>query len=115
MKILICLFKDYFVLVPEAYYEGTILVEKVKRPCQIGENGLCRHYRYPNLTDFYMVRGEGGFISKEDDREPLREFLEDSQVKIVIPSESRKTDVFQDSITLRIFQNKIFCFHSNNH
>ncbi|CAH2227088.1 jg4806 [Pararge aegeria aegeria] len=40
---------DYFVLIPEAYYEATVLTKLVDTPCIIGENKLCRHFAYPNL------------------------------------------------------------------
>ncbi|KAJ8736784.1 hypothetical protein PYW07_000055 [Mythimna separata] len=40
---------DYFVLIPEAYYEATVLTQLVERPCVIGDRKLCRHFAYPSL------------------------------------------------------------------
>ncbi|XP_048488928.1 laminin subunit alpha [Plutella xylostella] len=43
---------DYFVLIPEAYYEATVLTKLVNKPCEIGDNKLCRHFEYPSLDGF---------------------------------------------------------------
>ncbi|XP_032527888.2 laminin subunit alpha [Danaus plexippus] len=43
---------DYFVLIPEAYYEATVLTKLVDKPCIIGEKKLCRHFAYPSLSGF---------------------------------------------------------------
>ncbi|XP_049703370.2 laminin subunit alpha [Helicoverpa armigera] len=40
---------DYFVLIPEAYYEATVLTKLVDKPCVIGDKKLCRHFAYPSL------------------------------------------------------------------
>ncbi|XP_045458049.1 laminin subunit alpha [Melitaea cinxia] len=40
---------DYFVLIPEAYYEATVLTKLVDKPCLIGDNKLCRHFAYPSV------------------------------------------------------------------
>ncbi|KAJ8738019.1 hypothetical protein PYW08_000614 [Mythimna loreyi] len=40
---------DYFVLIPEAYYEATVLTKLVDRPCVVGDKKLCRHFAYPSL------------------------------------------------------------------
>nr|CAD7256718.1 unnamed protein product [Timema shepardi] len=73
------LFVDYFVFIPDAYYEATKLVEKVDAPCEIGNKGLCRHFRYPNLTQFDVVHGEGGYLSDGENREALREYFTNAQ------------------------------------
>ncbi|XP_034839290.1 laminin subunit alpha [Maniola hyperantus] len=68
---------DYFVLIPEAYYEATVLTKLVDTPCIIGENKLCRHFAYPNLggrpkaTVSDMVVNVTSFI---DDPEQLKEY-----------------------------------------
>ncbi|XP_012267208.2 laminin subunit alpha [Athalia rosae] len=74
------LFLDYFVLLPAAYYEATILTHEVKLPCQIGHRGLCRHFGYPSLAPFDTVHGEGGFVVRENERVRLTEYLEDSTI-----------------------------------
>lgn len=71
------LFLDYFVLLPQEYYEATILTQDVNIPCEIGNKGLCRHYGYPNMTLFNSVRGAGGFVSKDNVRNSISEFLTD--------------------------------------
>ncbi|KOB71560.1 putative laminin A chain [Operophtera brumata] len=40
---------DYFVLIPEAYYEATVLTKLVDKPCEVGDDSLCRHFGYPSL------------------------------------------------------------------
>ncbi|CAG9836790.1 unnamed protein product [Diabrotica balteata] len=54
-------FLDYFVLLPEDFYLATILNQKVGKPCTIGEQDLCRHHAYPNLTAYDKSWGVGGF------------------------------------------------------
>ncbi|CAB3226438.1 unnamed protein product [Arctia plantaginis] len=41
---------DYFVLVPEAYYEATILTKLVDKPCEVGDKELCREFAYPSVA-----------------------------------------------------------------
>lgn len=45
------LFLDYFVLLPAAYYEASILTKKIQTPCEVGSNDLCRHYKYPEIIE----------------------------------------------------------------
>ncbi|XP_046433556.1 laminin subunit alpha [Neodiprion fabricii] len=68
---------DYFVLLPAAYYEATILTQEVKRPCEIGYNGLCRHFSYPSLSTFDTVRGDAGYSIQDNQRERLTEYFTD--------------------------------------
>ena len=42
---------DYFVLLPAAYYEASILTRKISAPCELGNMELCRHYKYPSLEE----------------------------------------------------------------
>lgn len=44
--------QDYFVLLPAAYYEASILTKKIENPCEIGNLGLCRHYKYPQISTY---------------------------------------------------------------
>lgn len=71
------LFLDYFVLLPAAYYEATILTQEVKLPCEIGYAGLCRHFGYPDLTAYDTVRGEGGFVVQDEQKSRLTEYFTD--------------------------------------
>ena len=58
---------DYMVLLPEAFYEATLLQESSSPPCRDYERelgSLCRHYSYPKFSDkSMMVRGEAGYAS----------------------------------------------------
>lgn len=49
------LFLDYFVLLPAAYYEASILTKKIENPCELGDLESCRHYKYPSIEDFRPV------------------------------------------------------------
>lgn len=49
------LFLDYFVLLPAAYYEASILTKKIDNPCELGDLESCRHYKYPSIEDFGPV------------------------------------------------------------
>jgi hypothetical protein len=80
LSVLKCCFQDYFVLLPAAFYEATILADQITAPCEIGNGGLCRHFRYPNLTRFDMVRGEGGYRIVNEEREPLDVYFNDQEV-----------------------------------
>ncbi|XP_037900995.1 laminin subunit alpha [Glossina fuscipes] len=42
---------DYFVLLPAAYYEASILTRKIATPCELGNMELCRHYKYASVED----------------------------------------------------------------
>lgn len=43
---------DYFVLLPAAYYEASILTRKIEHPCSLGSMDLCRRYKYPSVNAF---------------------------------------------------------------
>ncbi|XP_035223568.1 laminin subunit alpha-like, partial [Stegodyphus dumicola] len=78
------LFLDYMVLLPQAYYEATLLQEDISEPCIInnGENEMCRNFRYPPLPpDSEIVRGEAGYVHDGDkDERRQANVYEDSQV-----------------------------------
>lgn len=67
-------------LLPAAFYEATVLVDHVYTPCEVGNRGLCRHFSYPNLTQFDMVRGGGGYRIVNEERKPLDVYFRDEQV-----------------------------------
>ncbi|XP_055387187.1 laminin subunit alpha [Condylostylus longicornis] len=46
---------DYFVLLPAAYYEASILTRNIQNPCEIGNMDLCRHYKYVSVDEFKPV------------------------------------------------------------
>lgn len=63
------LYLDYFVLLPAAYYEASILTRKIETPCEIGNLELCRHYKYPSILDFNP--SYDSFITG-DDNQPIK-------------------------------------------
>lgn len=46
---------DYFVLLPAAYYEATILTRRIDSPCELGNLERCRHYKYPSIAEFRPI------------------------------------------------------------
>ena len=61
--------QDYFVLVPNEYYEPSLLREDVFQPCMAGSRQsepYCKHYAYPDVSEFpigwadYAERPGGG-------------------------------------------------------
>lgn len=68
-------------MLPAAYYEATVLVDNVVKPCEVGEKSLCRHYRYPNISHFDTVYGDGGFLSVGGSREGLQEYYRNNEVR----------------------------------
>ncbi|CAH1775060.1 unnamed protein product, partial [Owenia fusiformis] len=60
---------DYLVLLPQAYYEATILQEFVSQPCVVPDNGQpCRHYTYVDLANFEKARAEEGSVTVNQER-----------------------------------------------
>lgn len=62
------LFLDYFVLLPAAYYEASILAKQIENPCELGDFDSCRHYKYPPIDEFRPVTqsfDENGENAKE--------------------------------------------------
>lgn len=57
------LYLDYFVLMPAAYYEGTILQERVLRPCLLHEQhqGSCRQFTYASLNHFASAGSDASY------------------------------------------------------
>ncbi|XP_052778102.1 laminin subunit alpha-like [Mya arenaria] len=71
------IFLDYMILIPQAYYEATILQNTVFRPCLTpNDEGPCYHYAYPDVLDFPRVLGEDGYIWSGEDKLPVRLFAE---------------------------------------
>ncbi|XP_076315805.1 laminin subunit alpha-like [Tachypleus tridentatus] len=71
---------DYLVLLPQAYFEATLLQEEVNMPCKIGStSGLCRHFRYPGLTQkSNIVKGEAAYVAVGDQRTKAKMFTEET-------------------------------------
>lgn len=67
---------DYFVLLPAAYYESSILTKKIENPCELGNLGLCRHYKYPAIDEFLPTFTP--FITNDNEPSKPTEFYSDT-------------------------------------
>ena len=76
------IWQDYFVLLPAAYYEGSILTMNVTTPCLIQDNeGLCVHYSYPDVESRYaFIPASGGFVIGENNEEASVETYDNPDV-----------------------------------
>ncbi|XP_069164876.1 laminin subunit alpha isoform X2 [Procambarus clarkii] len=70
------LFLDYFVLLPLAYYEGTILTRNVTTSCKMGHasNEMCLHYAYPDIYQYNYIYGSAGYRSFNGERHAVELF-----------------------------------------
>ena len=66
---------DYLVLIPQAYFDQTILQERFNEPCTLSKQHMCRHYAYPQLPeDSSVARGQSAFLSDGDARSNAKVF-----------------------------------------
>ena len=72
--------QDYFVLEPEAYYEGHLLKRDVRVPCTADHDDLCRHYRYPSVAIYPSVNGRNAFRVDNGSRQPAKDLYTDRKV-----------------------------------
>lgn len=70
------LFLDYFVLLPAAYYEASILTKKLENPCELGDLESCRHYRYPSIDEFPT-------IDEADDDSSVEKYTDDEHLLLL--------------------------------
>ncbi|KAK3091660.1 hypothetical protein FSP39_021617 [Pinctada imbricata] len=69
---------DYMVLVPQAYYEATVLQQTVTRPCTVpNDPGPCILYNYPDLGGFPTVNGENGYTIDADQNQTKTQVFTD--------------------------------------
>lgn len=71
------IFLDYFVLLPAAYYEASILTKKIDNPCELGNLNLCRHYKYPSINEFGSIYEP--FVTTDGKAYKPTEFYSDSE------------------------------------
>ena len=71
-------------LIPQAYYEGGILQDKLRNPCMLGSDEECLHYAYLDLSQYNEV--DGGDAVRPDGQEPVMETNRD----ILLPLDSPK-------------------------
>lgn len=85
------LYLDYFVLLPAAYYEASLLTRKIETPCELGNLELCRHYKYPSIVDFSP--SYEAFISDENNQpQKPNAFYEDSS-HLALINENKMTSL----------------------
>ncbi|XP_029655372.1 laminin subunit alpha [Octopus sinensis] len=75
------LFLDYLVLVPQHYYEATVLQDRITRQCSvINDKGPCLHYQYPELKGFSTILGIKAYVEKNGRKNSPRLFNNDTIV-----------------------------------
>jgi laminin alpha 3/5 len=73
---------DYIVLIPQAYFDQTVVRERVSEPCRLNRQNMCRHYAYPEFPEeSSVVRGQSGFISDGDARSNTQVFNDGEVLK----------------------------------
>ncbi|XP_052834285.1 laminin subunit alpha-3-like [Octopus bimaculoides] len=76
-----CKKPDYLVLVPQHYYEATVLQDRITRQCSvINDKGPCLHYQYPELKGFSTILGIKAYVEKNGRRASPRIFNNDTIV-----------------------------------
>ncbi|XP_014673412.1 PREDICTED: laminin subunit alpha-like [Priapulus caudatus] len=99
-------FLDYFVLLPQVYYEATLLQEHIYAPCSLdaAAGATCLHYVYPPLAQYPRARGETGYVGVNNERMRVQQ-LEDEHVLTALDSPSmawlsnNQTSMFLDLVT----------------
>lgn len=74
------------VLLPQSYYEATLLQEEISTPCALGsdKDEMCLMYRYPPFPiNTEVVRGDAGYVIYEDDQQEETKTFDDQQVLAV--------------------------------
>ncbi|KAK3796923.1 hypothetical protein RRG08_032228 [Elysia crispata] len=65
-------FLDYFVLIPQSFYEASQLQEKITDPCVAsGDTGPCIAITYPDLDGFPVAKGKDGYHVIDGQREDI--------------------------------------------
>ncbi|XP_012943161.1 laminin subunit alpha isoform X2 [Aplysia californica] len=62
-------FLDYFVLIPQSYYEASQLQVSVTNPCLAsGDIGPCLSFKYPDIDGFPTGLGENAYVVENNQR-----------------------------------------------
>ena len=103
---------DYIVLIPQTYFDQTVLQERLNEPCTLNKQHMCKHYAYPQLPeDSSVVRGQSAFVSDGDARSNAKVFndpdilrkldysgnlglLDQEQPKIMLDLDIKKTNSY---------------------
>uniref|UniRef100_A0A8D8UVI4 Laminin subunit alpha n=1 Tax=Cacopsylla melanoneura TaxID=428564 RepID=A0A8D8UVI4_9HEMI len=76
---------DYFVLLPQEFYEANILVERDIVPCTLNDQKLCRQFSYPRINQYDSVLSEGAY-TEDDTHEPPVLFFNKPEVLATLNS-----------------------------
>ncbi|KAH9496293.1 hypothetical protein Btru_018041, partial [Bulinus truncatus] len=58
---------DYFVLIPNPYYEASQVQQKVNNPCLVANDpGPCVHFKYPDLEGHPNIPGKNGYVITDE-------------------------------------------------
>lgn len=70
-------------LLPSAYYEGTLLTQNITSPCLAQDSDqLCVQYGYPDLEErFPYTWGSSGYVVGADGAQEPVAVLDDEQVR----------------------------------
>lgn len=87
---------DYFVLLPAAYYEASILTRNIINPCKFDSTkGICRLYRYPSIEPYTPVMI--AHVNKNDETYDVAEFyrnyehlsaINENELALISPSQT---------------------------
>lgn len=89
---------DYFVLLPAAYYEATILTRKIENPCEINDLTLCRHYKYPQIDEYKPVEN----ARNTDGDEPSEAYTDEDHLRLVGSKSLPLLNEQQQSLTYEV-------------
>lgn len=71
------------VLLPQSYYEATLLQEDISTPCSLSgeKEEMCLLYRYPPFpVNTEVVRGDAGYIVPYEDQREETNVFDDAEV-----------------------------------
>lgn len=81
---------DYFILLPAAYYEGTILQKQVKEPCILNTTSKgkasniipdpCVKLKYPTTSTYDSALLSKGYVDDDGDKIDLSQFYKEKKV-----------------------------------
>lgn len=92
------IFLDYFVLLPGAYYEASLLSKKIENPCELGNLNLCRHYKYPSINEFGPVYEP--FVTQDREAFKPTEFYTDPEhLKLINEKQLPALNAVQPKLT----------------
>ena len=68
---------------PAAYYEAPLLVRKVSTPCVVGNQTICRHYRYPKMEHTTFNYETSFFVLQDGAQVPVSVLYDNREVRTI--------------------------------